>query len=34
MTARAVLLRVHLVLGLTAAIFLVLLGLTGSIMAF
>lgn len=34
MTARAVLLKVHLWLGLSAAIFLVVLGLTGSIVAF
>src|SRR5690348_3845135 len=33
-TLRRVLLQVHLWLGLTAAIFLALLGLTGSIMAF
>jgi uncharacterized iron-regulated membrane protein len=34
MKARAVLLKIHLYLGLTAAIFLVVLGLTGSVMAF
>jgi uncharacterized iron-regulated membrane protein len=34
MTARTVLLKTHLYLGLVAAIFLVILGLTGSIMAF
>jgi len=34
MTARGVLLKVHLWLGLAAAIFLVILGLTGSVMAF
>jgi uncharacterized iron-regulated membrane protein len=34
MTARGVVLKVHLYLGLLAAIFLVILGLTGSIMAF
>jgi uncharacterized iron-regulated membrane protein len=34
MTARGVLLRVHLWLGLAAAIFLAILGLTGSVMAF
>jgi len=33
-TARAVFLKIHLWLGLAAAIFLVILGLTGSIMAF
>src|SRR5579864_8210483 len=34
MTARNVVLKIHLYLGLAAAIFLVILGLTGSIMAF
>jgi len=34
MTARTVLLKIHLVLGLATAIFLVVLGLTGSVMAF
>ena len=34
MTLRKVILKVHLYLGLTAALFLLLLGLTGSIMAF
>ena len=34
MTARSVLLNVHLVLGLTAGVFLIVLGLTGSIIAF
>jgi uncharacterized iron-regulated membrane protein len=34
MTLRAIILKVHLYLGLTAALFLILLGLTGSIMAF
>jgi uncharacterized iron-regulated membrane protein len=34
MTARRLLLKVHLYLGLTAALFLVILGLTGSVMAF
>src|SRR5690242_3497900 len=34
MTARAVILKTHLYLGLAAAIFLVILGVTGSVMAF
>src|SRR5580693_10071101 len=34
MTVRTALLKIHLYLGLAAAIFLVILGLTGSIMAF
>src|SRR5579864_2899719 len=34
MTQRAVILKIHLFLGLVAAIFLAVLGLTGSIMAF
>src|SRR6185369_1244901 len=34
MTARKVVLQVHLYLGLLAAVFLIILGLTGSIMAF
>jgi uncharacterized iron-regulated membrane protein len=34
MNVRAALLKIHLYLGLTAAIFLVILGLTGSVMAF
>ena len=34
MTARKVILKIHLILGLTAGLFLVILGLTGSIMAF
>src|SRR5258708_647855 len=34
MNARAVLPKIHLYLGLVAAIFLVVLGLTGSVMAF
>src|SRR5438094_6490956 len=34
MTVRAIVLKVHLWLGVGAAIFLVILGLTGSIMAF
>jgi uncharacterized iron-regulated membrane protein len=34
MPARAILLRIHLYLGLAAAVFLLILGLTGSVMAF
>ena len=34
MTVRIILLKIHLWLGLTAALFLVILGLTGSVMAF
>ncbi len=34
MTMRGILLKIHLCLGLAAALFLVILGLTGSVMAF
>src|SRR5437879_13111043 len=34
MTARGIFLKLHLYLGLTAALFLVILGLTGSVIAF